>query len=189
MSLRTLTLTRTLTSTLNLSSSPIRRLSTTARIMALPTQQRAWIVANQPSGPIQPDTFKVETRPLPGLGDDSVLLRVDYISNDPTQRNWIAKGSNHVKQGDVFSSSALATVIKSNSPKWKEGQLVIGYFGWVDYTVVPATAIQREVQQLPGRPAIALGVLGATGATAYHGIMDILDVQPEHTVVVSGAAG
>lgn len=190
MSLRTLRLTRNFT-TLTPSLSPAaRRLSTTARIMtSLPTQQRAWTLANPPTGPVQADTFKLETRPLPALEDDSVLLRIDYLSNDPAQRNWIAKDSGSVKQGDVFKANALATVVKSNSPKWKEGQVVIGYFGWVDYAVVPAASIQREAPQLPGRPAIALGMLGSTGATAYHGIMDILDIKPEHTVVVSGAAG
>ncbi|KLT44652.1 NAD(P)-binding protein [Cutaneotrichosporon oleaginosum] len=157
--------------------------------MSLPTQQRVWVVANPPTGPVQPDTFKIETRPLPALGDDSVLLRVDYLSNDPTQRNWIAKDTGTVKQGQVFRSNALATVLKSTSAKWAEGQLVVGYFGWVDYAVVPASSVAGEARQLPGRPAIALGMLGSTGATAYHGIMDVLDVQPEHTVVVSGAAG
>lgn len=168
--------------------SPVRRLTTTRLMSSLPTQQQAWILANPPTGPVQSDTFELVTRPLPALGDDDVLVRVDYISNDPTQRNWIAKGTGSVKQGDVFKASALGTVLASKS-KWKEGQFVIGTFGWVDYGVFPASAVQREVQQLPGRPAIALGILGTTGATAYHGIFDILDVNPEHTVVVSGAAG
>lgn len=166
------------------------RLSTISRIMsALPTQQKVWVLANPPSGQVQPDTFELKTRDLPQLGDDQVLLRVDYLSNDPTQRNWIAKDTGSVKKGDVFRAGGLATVLASKSPKWKEGQFVTGYFNWVDYTVVPASAIQREVPKLPGRPAAALGILGSTGFTAYHGIFNILQVKPEHTVVVSGSAG
>lgn len=171
------------------SATALRRLHTTARVMSLPTQQKAWILANPPTGAVQPDTFALVTRDLPALADDSVLLRVDYLSNDPTQRNWISAKDGIVAKGEDFKASGLATVIESKSPKYKAGQVVIGYFGWVDYAVVPAAAIQREAPQLPGRPAIALGILGATGATAYHGVFNVLDVKPEHTVVISGAAG
>lgn len=156
---------------------------------ALPTQQRAWLLANPPTGAIQPDTFTLTTRPLPPLTDDHLLLRVDYLSNDPTQRNWIAAGTGSVKKGDVFKASGLATVLESRSEKWKKGQLVFGYFNWVDYAVVPASTVTREAMTLPGSPAVGLGVLGNTGCTAYYGVFDVLGVKKEHTVVVSGAAG
>lgn len=37
--------------------------------------------------------------------------------------------------------------------------------------------------------AASLSVLGMVSVTAYQGIFEILDVKPEHTVVISGAAG
>lgn len=46
-----------------------------------------------------------------------------------------------------------------------------------------------DSRELPGKPYASLSVLGMVSVTAYQGIFDILDVKPEHTVVVSGAAG
>lgn len=42
---------------------------------------------------------------------------------------------------------------------------------------------------LPGLQAASLSILGAPTQTAYHGIMDVLNVQPEHTVTITNAAG
>ena len=63
--------------------------------MSGPTQTRQWILSNKPtnlpelSGPNQ--TFTLKTASLPSLKDDHVLIKSLYVSNDPTQRGWIAK--------------------------------------------------------------------------------------------------
>lgn len=38
-------------------------------------------------------------------------------------------------------------------------------------------------------PAASLSVLGMVAVTAFQGIFEILKLQKEHTVVISGAAG
>lgn len=64
--------------------------------MPLPTQQRAWILANPPTGPLEADTFSLETRPIPELKDGEVLVQVEYLSNDPAQRGWMQKNADPV---------------------------------------------------------------------------------------------
>lgn len=59
--------------------------------MSAPTEQKVWILANPPAGKFEKDTFKLETRPLAELKDGEVLVKVEYLSNDPAQRGWMQK--------------------------------------------------------------------------------------------------
>ncbi|TXT12923.1 hypothetical protein VHUM_01324 [Vanrija humicola] len=164
--------------------------------MSLPTQQRAWILANPPAGEIQKDTFELVTRDLPELKDGEILVQVESLSNDPAQRGWIQKDqdperaySPPVQKGDIVRATAIGKVLKSRSDKWQEGQRVVGSWGWTDYAVAPASAVQFAAIDLPGKPTASLSVLGMVAVTAYHGLFDVLDLKPEHTIIVSGAAG
>lgn len=60
---------------------------------SLPTQQKVWILAHKVTMDVPPDTFDLETRPLPELHEGQVLVRIDYISNDPSQRTRIQEGA------------------------------------------------------------------------------------------------
>lgn len=43
---------------------------------------------------------------------------------------------------------------------------------------------------MPGvSPTLSLGYLGGTALTAWFGLHDVVPVKPEHTVLISGAAG
>lgn len=48
---------------------------------------------------------------------------------------------------------------------------------------------EADNSDLPGVTAASLSVLGMVAVTAYQGVFEILDVKPEHTVLISGAAG
>ncbi|KAL1408798.1 quinone oxidoreductase [Vanrija albida] len=158
--------------------------------MALRTSQRIWILNKAPTGPVTSETFKLETRPLPALSAGKLLVQVQYISNDPAQRNFIAAGPKPlVAPGNPMRASAVAKVLESQSTKYKAGDSVFGYFGWTDYSVVDESAVTAPAAQLPGKPYASISPLGFTSLTAYAGTLDVLDVKPEHTVVVSGAAG
>lgn len=111
----------------------------------------------------------------------------------------------------MVRSPAIGEVLASKSGKWKEGQRVTGFFGWTEYAVVKEEEITREaayVDQVPVDPLslharsrharsnvkgqsewISLGALGLTGLTAWAGAFDVCHIKPEHTVLVSGAAG
>lgn len=116
-----------------------------------PTEQKIWIVNENPSAEVQPNTFRLETRPIPALKDGEVLVQTEYISNDPAQRGWIQKDSDPdrayvkpVRAGEAMRASGVGKILSSKSTKWKEGQRVYGYLGWADYVVLPEQAIVME---------------------------------------------
>jgi NADPH-dependent curcumin reductase CurA len=85
----------------------------------------------------------------------------------------------------------VAEVVESTSDSLKPGQLIIGTTGWTEYAVLPAAECRPiQADEKAGmRPTHFLGALGATGLTAFYGLVDVAGAKPEDTVVVSGAAG
>ncbi len=120
-----------------------------------------------------------------------MLIRNLYLSMDPTQRGWMARDSYlpAVKIGEVMRSFAVGRVETSRHPGFVPGDLVQGMFGWQDYAVVAGEG--RGVTKLPaGTPIpLAMSAFGATGLTAYFGLLDVGRPVAGETVVVSGAAG
>lgn len=110
--------------------------------MALRNSQRIWILNKAPTGPITSETFRLETRPLPALTKGQLLVQVQYISNDPVQRTFIAAGPKAIiKPGSPLRSSGVAKVLESQSSKYKVGDRVFGPFGWTDFSVVDESVI------------------------------------------------
>jgi NADPH-dependent curcumin reductase CurA len=62
-------------------------------------------------------------------------------------------------------------------------------FGWQDYAVVDAAAIEREVGGSGLPISTSLGVLGLNGLTAYFALLEIGQPKAGETAVVSTAAG
>lgn len=77
------------------------------------------VLAERPDTDITPTTFRKETVPFdlkPGPGE--VLLRVDWISLDPTMRTWLRDARSYqppVQIGAVMRSLGLGTVIEAGS--------------------------------------------------------------------------
>ena len=60
--------------------------------MSIPSETKTFFLANPPVGDIKPDTFSLETKPLPKadeLKSGQVLIKVVAFSNEPAQRLWI----------------------------------------------------------------------------------------------------
>ena len=53
------------------------------------TLNRQWLLKARPHGMIGPDNFEYTETPIPQIGDGEVLVKNQYLSFDPTQRNWI----------------------------------------------------------------------------------------------------
>jgi NADPH-dependent curcumin reductase CurA len=66
----------------------------------IPQTTRVIVNANPPVGDIQPDTFKVEERPLPELENGQVLVKILALGNEPAQRNWIDGNTDPVSRVD-----------------------------------------------------------------------------------------
>ncbi|EUC47963.1 hypothetical protein COCMIDRAFT_3095 [Bipolaris oryzae ATCC 44560] len=166
-------------------------------------ETRQWVLANPPEGePIisgENATFKLQTTTLPPPGPDEVLLKTLYFSNDPAQRAWIITNIEPerlylppVQKGEAMRSGAICEVVTSNSTSLKPGQLVLDFLlSWSEYLVVPANTV-RPIHPDPSagtRATHFVGALGATGLTAYYGLVDVARATAADTVVVSGAAG
>ncbi len=154
---------------------------------------RQWVLAHRPVGDIRQGDLQLKESPVPEPGDGEILIRNIYLSLDPTNRIWMSDMDQYmppVEIGEVMRGGTLGVVVKSRHPNFQEGDMALpGLGGWQDYLVVPGDAAGKIPVEL-GVPLDAwMSVLGATGATAYFGLLDIGKPQPGETVVVSAAAG
>ena len=125
----------------------------------------------------------------PGPGE--VLVQILCVSVDPYQRSRMSQVRSYAKGlelGDVITSQSIGEVVESEDGRYAPGDLVVGQLGWQEYAVARAGSVRR-VPEVLDPPTLALHVVGATGMTAYFGLLDVGQPKPGDTVVVSGAAG
>ncbi len=152
---------------------------------------RQWRLAARPTGRVKESDLVLKEEPVGDPGENQVLIRVIYLSLDPTNRIWMAQDSYlpAVAIGGVMRGIAIGVVEESRNPAFSRGDLVQGLLGWQDYTLSDGTGLTR----LPANPAIPLtahlGLFGMIGLTAYVGVVDIGRPKAGETLVVSAAAG
>ena len=147
---------------------------------------------SRPSGIPQADNFEIVEVPVPDPSDGQVVVRNLYLSVDPAMRGWVSAVANYsepVALGAVMRSLAVGRVETSRSPDVQPGEYVTGMFGWQDYAVVDAGAIERKVDSSSLPISTSLGVLGLNGLTAYFALLEVGRPRAGETVVVSTAAG
>jgi NADPH-dependent curcumin reductase CurA len=93
-----------------------------------------------------------------------------------------------VQLGEVMTAQAVGEVVESGDSRFGDGDLVVGQLGWQELAVARAGTL-RTVDPALDPPTLALHAVGATGFTAYFGLLDVCEPKPGDTVVVSGAAG
>ncbi|SPM42522.1 NADPH-dependent curcumin reductase CurA [Mycobacterium numidiamassiliense] len=159
----------------------------------MPARNRRFLLRNRPSERIGPDTFELVEEAVPAIGDGEALVRVDWISLDPTNRTWINDTPTYLPPvgiGEVMRAGGLGEVVESKNPNYRVGQIVQGLVGWQEYLVASDTQPLFPVDVADGvSPSAYMGALGTTGLTAWVGIRDIGKPKPGETVVVSAAAG
>ena len=147
---------------------------------------------SRPSGIPQAEHFEILEVPVPEPSDGQVLVRNIYLSVDPAMRGWVSAVANYsepVAVGAVMRSLAVGRVEESRDSDFRPGDYVTGMFGWQDYAVVDAGAIERKVDGSGVPLSTSLGVLGLNGLTAYFALLDVGQPQAGETVIVSTAAG
>ena len=147
---------------------------------------------SRPSGIPQAEHFEIVEAPVPAPSDGQVLVRNVYLSIDPAMRGWLSAVNNYsepVALGAVMRSLAVGRVEASRNSEFRPGEYVTGMFGWQDYAVVDAKAIERKVGGSDLPISTSLGVLGLNGLTAYFALLDVGQPKAGETVVVSTAAG
>jgi NADPH-dependent curcumin reductase CurA len=159
----------------------------------MPDSNQRFLLRNRPDGRITDDTFELVQEPVPEISDGEALVRTLWISLDPTNRMWISDVPTYLPPvviGEVMRALGLGRVVASKHDGYQEGQLVQGLIGWQEWAVASDAAPLLPVPEVPGvSPSAYLGVLGATGLTAWVGLQDIGRPQPGETLVVSAAAG
>jgi NADPH-dependent curcumin reductase CurA len=154
---------------------------------------RRILLAERPVEMFTDSCFEVVEAPVPEPGEGEAVVRVEYLSLDPTMRGWARDEPSYlppVQLGEVMRGGAAGRVIASNNPAYPVGASVMGLLGWQEYAVVGGnTGLLANV--LPDGIALidALSLYGSTGVTAYFGVTDIGQAQAGETLVVSGAAG
>ncbi len=161
-------------------------------ITRMSEQNRRLVLAKRPSGLVDGSTTRLETEQVPALKDGEALVKVRYLSIDPTIRTWMDDVPSYlppIQLDEVIRSGGVGEVVDSRSDAYTPGQLLFGMTGWQDYVI--ADTGERAMQVLPEGvpPTTAMGILGVTGMTAYFGVIDVGQVKEGDVVVVSGAAG
>ena len=130
------------------------------------------ILASQPAGVPEPAHFAVQEAPLPVPAAGELLCRTRYLSLDPYMRSQIAgrHPSGTVNPGEMMQGETVSEILQSDQPELPQGSLVRCMGGWQQYSVHPASAVNRLDPAIEP-PSYALSLLGMTGLTAYAGVV------------------
>jgi NADPH-dependent curcumin reductase CurA len=145
----------------------------------------------RPVGAPQESDFALDEAPVPAPRPGEVLVHNLYVSVDPYQRGRMSEARSYAKPleiGDVVTSQAVGEVVESGDPRFSPGDTVVGQLGWQEYSVERGGSLRRADPAVAPLP-VYLHALGATGFTAYFGLLDVGRPRPGDTVVVSAAAG
>lgn len=149
------------------------------------------VLAQRPDGVPTMAHFRVEDAPLPVPGEGQMRLRTLYLSLDPYMRLRMNDGPSYadpVGVGEPMCGGTVCRVEASRHPRFKDGDLVLAFTGWLRYALSDGTDVNRLDASLPN-PSWTLGVLGMPGFTAYYGLMKIGEPKAGETVVVGAATG
>ena len=149
-------------------------------------------LASRPEGHPKDSDFEMRESAPEALADGQIRIAVKYLSIDPAMRVWMTEAKSYwppVPLGDVMRSAGIGEVVESRHPKFPVGSWVSGMTGACSELTSDGKGMQRfDASRLP-HPGWALSIFGATGLTAYFGLIDIGHPKAGETLVVSAAAG
>ena len=154
-------------------------------------RNRQVLLKRRPTGAPTTSDFEIAEAPLPDAGEGEVLVRGVYLSLDPYMRGRISGARSYAKPvevGAVMEGRVVGEVMRSRNPGFREGDFVLGGYGWQLYSAVPGTGLLK-LDPAEAPLSTALGVLGMPALTAYVGLSEIGRPQRGETVVVSAASG
>src|SRR3984893_780055 len=154
-------------------------------------RNRQGLLNRRPTGVPTSADFEIADAPLPDPGAGEVLVRGIYLSLDPYMRGRISGVRSYAKLteiGAVIEGRVVGAVARSRDPAFREGDYVLGGYGWQLFSAVPGQGLLKlDPSEAP--LSTALGGLGMPGLTAYVGLSEIGRPQRGETVVVSAASG
>jgi NADPH-dependent curcumin reductase CurA len=153
---------------------------------------RQWTLVKRPEGDDFAAALKFQESPKPVPEEGQALVRTVYLSLDPANRLWMKEEPSYIPPvplGGPMWGGIIGIVEDSRTPEYTPGELVTGLGGWADYKLA-GPGEMNKITPIPGVPVTAFqSALGATGLTAYFGLLDVCKPRAGQTLVVSAAAG
>lgn len=154
---------------------------------------RTLILRSRPEGMVKVDDFDVVDRPIPTPQDGEILVQNYYASLDPGLRKMLGATDGYwipTPLGEPMVTNTIGKVLESRHPDYKPGDLVTGTALLQEYSAYAPGPMTWKVDPA-SRLSLSnsLGILGATGLTAYVGLLEVGRPLKGETVLVSGAAG
>jgi NADPH-dependent curcumin reductase CurA len=166
-------------------------------------QNKGLIYKNVPQGwPKEDEDLVIEARefdlnaPPPKGG---LTLKNYYVSFDPFQRGRmrdpsIKSYSAPYQLGKPITNRAISKVLKSDSPKFKEGDVIMSRdsLNTEEYTVLeeePTSRAEKLDNPYQLDPKVFLGPLGMPGLTAWSSFYEIGQPKKGETIFISAASG
>jgi len=151
-----------------------------------------WCLASRPVGLTKESDFEWKETELKEILEGQLLIRVIYLSIDPTNRGWIKNTDSYLPSvgiGDVMRGIAIGVVEESKNTNFVAGDIVQGMLGWQEYLISNGEGLTKLPKDLPVPLTAHFGLFGHIGLSAYFGLLDIGKPKPGETLVVSAAAG
>ena len=156
---------------------------------------RQWVLASRPKGLATVDNFRLESAPLPELGDGEVLLKTLYLGVAPVMLRYMTNEAAFERPlaiGDVMHGRGVGEVVESRHSDFRIGDRVQAKLGWREFAKISPDdpyflAYKMRNTDLPA--SYGISSLAMSGFTALIGMREICGVRPGETVLVSGAAG
>ena len=154
-------------------------------------KSRQYVFDGRPTGAPDASSFRLVETELPPLEDGQVLVENRFIALGPAGA-WEpggegAPGEPFAEPGAVVRASTAGVVLESRNERFSEGDAVVGALGARSRGIAPATELRR-VNVAVAPLERYLGVLGATGMTAYFGLFETGETRAGDVVLVSAAA-
>ncbi len=153
---------------------------------------RQFLLAARPAGMIKETDFRYNEAPIPEPDDGEVLVRVEYISLDPSMRGQMQSDVAYAAPldlGVVMRARGVGRIVKSRDVSFPEGAMVSGTLGMQEYAIGSERVDRFRIFDDSLDPKVVLSTLGGTGLTAYFGLLDVGKPKGGDVVVISGAAG
>lgn len=155
----------------------------------IPAKAKEVRLAAHPEGPLALSNFELAEAAVPEPGDGEVLVRYQYLQLAAVMQDLMKPEPSLPMPGYQLGApmwgAAVGVVVKSNSPDLAAGDVVEGMDGFKEYSAGPAgDYFKLDPDAFPNTRHYL-----TQGPTAYHGMVDVVEVGEGDTVFVSGAAG
>ncbi|KAH6778321.1 Zinc-binding dehydrogenase family protein [Perilla frutescens var. frutescens] len=139
-------------------------------------------------------TSKIKLK-VPDDCNDAVLVKNLYLSCDPYMRSRMSNLiDNYIipcfTPGSTITGNGVSRVVDSCNPNFKKGDLIWGWTGWEDYSLIKSTSGHYKIHHNTDVPlSYYTGILGMPGLSAYVGFYEISSPKKGETVFISAASG